>query len=191
MSDTEQYAIARRRAEAKYGFFVHTAVYAAVMVLLVVVNMVTSPGDIWFIWPLIGWGVAVVLHGLRVFVLADARDRSPEPGRELYHHLATFERVFNRAARRLRIILQTHDPRRRMQWNRISIFVAPPVFDFAETDLPRRMQAEGMALAEAGFVPPPVPMDVLYMQRKFGGVFLLCARLGAKLPVAGMIGARL
>ena len=34
----------------------------------------------------------------RVFVLADARDRSPEPGRELYHHLATFERVFNRAA---------------------------------------------------------------------------------------------
>lgn len=64
----------------------------------------------------------------RVFVLADARDRSPEPGRELYHHLATFERVFNRAARRLRTILQTHDPRRRLQWNRISISVAPPVF---------------------------------------------------------------
>ncbi|MCR9094387.1 MAG: ATP-grasp domain-containing protein [bacterium] len=64
----------------------------------------------------------------RVFVLADARDRSPEPGRELYHHLATFERVFNRAARRLRTILQTHDPRRRLQWNRISLSVAPPVF---------------------------------------------------------------
>ncbi|MEM9175281.1 MAG: carboxyl transferase domain-containing protein [Myxococcota bacterium] len=64
----------------------------------------------------------------RIFVLADARDRSPEPGRELYHHLATFERVFNRAARRLRTILQTHDPRRRLQWNRISLSVAPPVF---------------------------------------------------------------
>jgi len=64
----------------------------------------------------------------RVFVLADARDRSPEPGRELYHHLATFERVFNRAARRLRTILQTHDPRRRLQWNRIAIFVAPAIF---------------------------------------------------------------
>lgn len=64
----------------------------------------------------------------RIFVLADARDRSPEPGRELYHHLATFERVFNRAARTLRTVLQTHDPRRRMQWNRIAIFVAPPIF---------------------------------------------------------------
>ncbi|MCP4908573.1 MAG: ATP-grasp domain-containing protein [bacterium] len=69
----------------------------------------------------------------RIFVLADARDRSPEPGRELYHHLATFERVFNRAARTLRTILQTHDPRRRLQWNRIAIFVAPAIF--LETDV--------------------------------------------------------
>lgn len=77
----------------------------------------------------------------RVFVLADARDRSPKPGRELYHHLATFERVFNRAARRLRTILQTHDPRRRLQWNRIAIFVAPPIFVDQEvaTDIARRL----------------------------------------------------
>ncbi len=77
----------------------------------------------------------------RIFVLADARDRSPEPGRELYHHLATFERVFNRAARRLRTLLQDHDPRRRLQWNRIAIFVAPPVFvelDVA-TEIARRL----------------------------------------------------
>ena len=77
----------------------------------------------------------------RVFVLADARDRSPEPGRELYHHLATFERVFNRAARRLRTILQTHDPRRRLQWNRIAIFIAPPIFVDSEvaSDIARRL----------------------------------------------------
>jgi hypothetical protein len=74
MSHTDKYAIARRRAEAKYGFFVHAAVYAAVMVLLVIVNLVTSQGHIWFIWPLIGWGFAVALHGLRVFVLADRND---------------------------------------------------------------------------------------------------------------------
>ncbi len=77
----------------------------------------------------------------RVFVLADARDRSPEPGRELYHHLATFERVFNRAARRLRTILQTHDPRRRLQWNRIAIFIAPAIFVDPEvaSDIARRL----------------------------------------------------
>jgi acetyl/propionyl-CoA carboxylase alpha subunit/acetyl-CoA carboxylase carboxyltransferase component len=77
----------------------------------------------------------------RVFVLADARDRSPEPGRELYHHLATFERVFNRAARRLRTVLQTHDPRRRLQWNRIAIFIAPSIFVDPEvaSDIARRL----------------------------------------------------
>ncbi len=74
MSHTDQYVMARRRAEAKYKFFVHAAVYAAVMVLLVIINLVTAPGDIWFIWPLFGWGIAVALHGLRAFVLADRND---------------------------------------------------------------------------------------------------------------------
>ena len=71
MTDTDEYAAARRRAEAKYGFFVHVAVYAAVMLLLVIINLLTSRSQIWFVWPLIGWGLAVVLHGLRVYVLAD------------------------------------------------------------------------------------------------------------------------
>jgi acetyl-CoA carboxylase carboxyltransferase component/biotin carboxyl carrier protein len=64
----------------------------------------------------------------RFFVLADARDRAPSAGHELANHLPTFERVFNRAARSLRSILQIRDPRRRLQWNRIAIFVAPSIF---------------------------------------------------------------
>jgi len=71
MTQTEEYAKARERATAKYGFFVHAGVYAAVMILLVFINLVTSPRAIWFVWPLIGWGFAVVLHGVRVFLLAD------------------------------------------------------------------------------------------------------------------------
>jgi acetyl/propionyl-CoA carboxylase alpha subunit/acetyl-CoA carboxylase carboxyltransferase component len=64
----------------------------------------------------------------RVFVMADARDRSPESGRELANHIAAFERVFNRATRSLRSILQVRDPRRRLQWNRIVIYVAPEIY---------------------------------------------------------------
>ena len=71
MPETENYERARGRAQAKYGFFVHAVVYVAVMVLLVVINMLTSPATLWFIWPLIGWGLAVALHGARVFLLAD------------------------------------------------------------------------------------------------------------------------
>ena len=71
MTQPDAYAKARERAKAKYRFFVHAGVYAAVMVLLVVVNLVKSPREIWFIWPLIGWGFAVVLHGMKVFLQAD------------------------------------------------------------------------------------------------------------------------
>ena len=74
MTQTDQREKARRRAAAKYGFFVHAAVFAAVMVLLVAINVVRSPGNLWVIWPLIGWGFALVLHGLRVFFLADRND---------------------------------------------------------------------------------------------------------------------
>lgn len=71
MQQGEDYERARARAKAKYGFFVHAIVYAAVMVLLVVINLLTSSGTLWFVWPLIGWGLAVALHGAQVFLLAD------------------------------------------------------------------------------------------------------------------------
>ncbi|CTQ49064.1 ABC1 kinase family protein [Jannaschia donghaensis] len=64
-------------------------------------------------------------------------------------------------------------------------------FDFAATDLPRRMQREGEALARSGFVPPPVPIDVLYLQRKFAGMFLLASKLRARVDVRGLIAAHL
>lgn len=67
MSVSENYAQARARAEAKYGFYKHVAVYVAVMALLVMINFLTSPDSNWSIWPLLGWGFAVALHGLRVF----------------------------------------------------------------------------------------------------------------------------
>ena len=68
---------------------------------------------------------------------------------------------------------------------------APGPFDFAGTDLPRRLQAEGEALARSGFVPPPVPIDVLYLQRKFAGMFLLASRLRARVDVARLFAAHL
>jgi predicted unusual protein kinase regulating ubiquinone biosynthesis (AarF/ABC1/UbiB family) len=60
-------------------------------------------------------------------------------------------------------------------------------FDFAATDIPQIMQKQGMQLAQDGFVPPPLPIDALYIQRKFGGIFLLAAKLGATVPVLDLL----
>ena len=60
-------------------------------------------------------------------------------------------------------------------------------FDFSDRKLSNQMNAQGKALADAGYIPPPVPMDALYLQRKFGGIFLLASRLGAKLPLRAIL----
>ncbi len=77
-----------------------------------------------------------VLHGRardeaadeRLFVLGDLRSRTPDDGREADLHLAAFEQIFYEATRALRHQLTALDGRRRLQWNRIAIYVAPEVF---------------------------------------------------------------
>ena len=69
LSEEEIYAEARKRVEEKKGFFIHLIVYAAVNVFLIIIWAVTMPGGYpWFIWPIIGWGIGLVLHCLSVFV---------------------------------------------------------------------------------------------------------------------------
>ncbi len=65
---TEDSAIrARSRAEAKFGFYKHVFVYVAVSILLLVINYLMSLEYLWAVWPIMGWGIAVVIHALSVF----------------------------------------------------------------------------------------------------------------------------
>ncbi len=59
--------------------------------------------------------------------------------------------------------------------------------DCADQSLPRRMQAEGIALVEDGFQPPEIPMPVLFIQRKLGGIFSLASRLRARVAVRAIL----
>ncbi|MBW1689588.1 MAG: 2TM domain-containing protein [Deltaproteobacteria bacterium] len=38
-------------------------------IVLIIINLVTSPGSLWFYWVTIFWGIAILLHASRVFVL--------------------------------------------------------------------------------------------------------------------------
>ncbi len=49
------------------GFYGHLGVYVFVNLGLFLINMTMSPESLWFIWPLMGWGIGIVLHALRVF----------------------------------------------------------------------------------------------------------------------------
>jgi hypothetical protein len=69
MDNEEAYQRARKRVEAKIGFYIHVGAYAGVNILLIMINLVTTPGVLWFKWPLIGWGFGVFFHFLAVFAL--------------------------------------------------------------------------------------------------------------------------
>ena len=65
-----KYQKAKERVTALRGFYGHLSVYVIVNLGLFLINMTTSPETLWFIWPLMGWGIAIVLHAVRVFVEA-------------------------------------------------------------------------------------------------------------------------
>jgi hypothetical protein len=61
--------IARRRASAKLGFYIHAAVFVAVNLALFTINGQFTPSYRWYLWPLGGWGIGLAFHGLGVFAL--------------------------------------------------------------------------------------------------------------------------
>lgn len=49
------------------GFYNHLISYACVMFGLLIINLITSPQNLWVVWPMLGWGIGVAVHGLNVF----------------------------------------------------------------------------------------------------------------------------
>ena len=48
------------------GFKIHFIVYLAVNALLIVINLLTTPGTYWFYWPLLAWGIGIAGHAFGV-----------------------------------------------------------------------------------------------------------------------------
>jgi predicted unusual protein kinase regulating ubiquinone biosynthesis (AarF/ABC1/UbiB family) len=61
------------------------------------------------------------------------------------------------------------------------------LFDFGKNDLSARLRDEGMAMAaDRDFWHIP-PVDTIFLQRKFGGVYLLASKLKARVDVRGLL----
>lgn len=66
-TEETKYQKAKERVKAIKGFYIHLTVYVVVNLILLSINMIASPDGLWFIWPLMGWGVGVVFHALSAF----------------------------------------------------------------------------------------------------------------------------
>ena len=59
---------ARRRAGMKLGWYIHAGVYIAVNLFLAA--LAASAGRNWAIFPALGWGLGLAIHGVVVFLVA-------------------------------------------------------------------------------------------------------------------------
>lgn len=53
-----------RKEEEKTAFLVHLVVYILVNIMLIAINLIYTPETIWFLYPLIGWGIGITVHYL-------------------------------------------------------------------------------------------------------------------------------
>ena len=84
-SDEEIERLARRRAGAKMGWYIHLTVYVLVNLLMFGLSRYAFGHRPWSVYPLLGWGVGLVLHGISVFMLGKGssfRERLMERERE-------------------------------------------------------------------------------------------------------------
>lgn len=61
--------LARKRAGAKLGWYTHAAVFTAVNLVLFGMSHHGFGNRPWSVYPLLGWGLGLALHGISVFVL--------------------------------------------------------------------------------------------------------------------------
>ncbi len=57
----------RERAAAKTGFVKHCIRFLGLVVVLMVINLLTSPGYLWFLWVALFGGVGLAAKGIKVF----------------------------------------------------------------------------------------------------------------------------
>ncbi|UOE38157.1 2TM domain-containing protein [Chryseobacterium oryzae] len=61
------YQKAATRVKELKGFYGNLTSYCLVISFLAVLNLLTSPEYLWFLWPMLGWGIGIVAHAATTF----------------------------------------------------------------------------------------------------------------------------
>lgn len=67
VQDKELERLARKRAGAKMGWYIHASVYIIVNLLLAMLSAMSDRH--WAVFPAFGWGIGLAVHGLVVFLV--------------------------------------------------------------------------------------------------------------------------
>ena len=89
LSEDDIERIARKRAGAKLGWYVHATVFVVVNLGMLAFTWFGFARRPWSMAPVLGWGAGLLLHGVSVFILANG---SPLRERMLQHERDKLQR---------------------------------------------------------------------------------------------------
>jgi hypothetical protein len=67
MEQVEKQNRAKKKVQELKGFYSNLFTYLIVNLVLIIVNFITSPNNLWFYWVTIFWGLGIVIHAFSVF----------------------------------------------------------------------------------------------------------------------------
>ncbi|MDZ5472929.1 2TM domain-containing protein [Bacillus sp. 31A1R] len=64
MEKDEKYLKAKRRVQNLKAFYLHLTVFILVNSMLIFINFNSDYGNWWFLYPLGGWGIGLLVHAI-------------------------------------------------------------------------------------------------------------------------------
>jgi hypothetical protein len=65
--ELDRYKKASKKVQEIKGFYSHLIAYLFVISIIAFVNINYTPEYYWFFYPIIGWGIGLLFHGIGVF----------------------------------------------------------------------------------------------------------------------------
>ncbi|MCU7614502.1 2TM domain-containing protein [Chryseobacterium sp. GMJ5] len=65
--EDKSYEKAHKRVKEIKSFYANLTSYCIIIPCLAIINVITSPHDLWFYFPMLGWGIGIAAHGMSVF----------------------------------------------------------------------------------------------------------------------------
>lgn len=63
----KRYHKAKKQVEEIKGFYGNLVAYIVMNIFLLIINLRYSPQHLWFFWPMLGWGIGLIFHGMKAF----------------------------------------------------------------------------------------------------------------------------
>lgn len=76
--DDQDFHQSRAGVRALTGFYAHVLIYVVVNAVLVAINLLVSPLNLWFYWVIFLWGVGLAFHALDAFLIAPREQEERE-----------------------------------------------------------------------------------------------------------------